>query len=119
MLRQYVCDNCDTIFQEGDASIEPLGIGQWGACEPGCEVPAGVCPCGAMVYLDDELSEMGKLRNAARALVDLVNVTGGVRRLESGLHAPVCDEDWIDLGELYVSVCDLLGEEPKIDDEEV
>jgi hypothetical protein len=37
-----------------------------------------------------------------------VQSTGGLIRLENGLHAPAIDEDWIDLGEAAIMARDVL-----------
>lgn len=52
---------------------------------------------------------------ALRQLVQTVNVTGGIIRLPSGCVAPKADEDWIDLGDVYLEACKELGVEPVID----
>jgi hypothetical protein len=43
-----------------------------------------------------------------------IDQTGGVVVTEEGLHAPVADRDWVDLGETYVKACKALGREPQI-----
>ena len=45
-----------------------------------------------------------------------IEQTGGVVECLDGLHAPVADEDWIDLGETYLKACRALGREPVIED---
>ena len=53
--------------------------------------------------------------HALRQLVEAFNVTGGVIRLPSGCVAPRADEDWIDLGDVYLQACQELGVEPVSD----
>lgn len=58
------------------------------------------------------------LEAALEALVATIDATGGVSVASDGLHAPVCDCDWIDLGEAYVLACAVLGRDPRIHIEE-
>ncbi len=51
---------------------------------------------------------------ALASLCSTIEATGGVRKLEDGLYAPVGDEDWIDLGEAYLDACLALDRLPKI-----
>ena len=53
-------------------------------------------------------------RAALSAFVDTIEATGGVEKLENGLHAPDADPEWIDLGETYVEACRVLGRVPLI-----
>lgn len=53
---------------------------------------------------------------ALRQLIAAVNVTGGVLRLPSGCVAPKADEDWLDLGDVYLQACKELGVEPVIEE---
>jgi hypothetical protein len=58
------------------------------------------------------------LRAVLREFVSTIDATGGVMRLPSGLAAPVADEDWIDLGEVYLKACRALGCEPRLSEDE-
>lgn len=116
--KKAICTSCGSLYNEDD--IIPLaevkGLAE--RLTPGEEVPAGECPdleCGALVYLDDDSTYVGRLFNCARLLIDLVNATGGCIKDAKGFVVPKCDEDWIDLGEAYVKACEALGEKPKMD----
>ena len=52
---------------------------------------------------------------ALRQLVKTVNSTGGVLRLPNGCVVPKADEDWIDLGDVYLQACKELNVKPVID----
>ena len=54
---------------------------------------------------------MGK---AAMSFISAIGSTGGVVRFPNGLCAPVADEDWIDLGEAYVEMCESVGQVPMV-----
>jgi hypothetical protein len=58
------------------------------------------------------------LRAVLREFVETIDVTGGVLRLPSGLVAPAADEDWIDLGEVYLKACRALKRTPMLSDED-
>lgn len=63
---------------------------------------------------------MNNAENAETILkrfVDCINVTGGVRRLETGDIAPAFDEDFLDLGLTYMEACDVLGVQPLFEDQ--
>jgi len=49
------------------------------------------------------------MRKALMEFVQSIDNVGGVILLSNGLHVPVIDEDWIDLGEAYVEACKALG----------
>lgn len=49
---------------------------------------------------------------ALQEFIDAIEATGGVRATPKG-YVPVADEDWIDLGEAYMSACEAIGREPK------
>ncbi len=51
---------------------------------------------------------------ALASFCSTIEATGGVMKLEDGLHAPVGDENWIDLGEAYLDACLALDRLPKI-----
>lgn len=53
-------------------------------------------------------------RDALKEFVDCVDATGGIIIDPSGHHAPVVDEDWIDIGEAYYKACIALGRDPLI-----
>ena len=64
---------------------------------------------------------MGKLGRALAVLdifIDTIEVTGGVIRDRDGLHAPVADPEWVDLGEAYTLACAVVGKEPKVQEED-
>jgi hypothetical protein len=46
--------------------------------------------------------------------VEAIEATGGVTRDDSGLYAPVADQEWVDLGEAYINACAALGVKPVI-----
>lgn len=49
---------------------------------------------------------------AERVLIDLVEtieITGGVWRFRDGTVAPKGDDEWIDLGDVYLKACEVLG----------
>jgi len=54
------------------------------------------------------------MRKALMEFVQSIDNVGGVILLSNGLHVPVIDEDWIDLGEAYVEACKALGRGPRI-----
>lgn len=54
--------------------------------------------------------------DALHQLVECINATGGCVRLESGHVVPQADQDWIDLGEAYLTACAAMGVEPKVRD---
>ena len=56
--------------------------------------------------------EVPAAEDVLRRLVDTVETTGGVARDKKGWYYPIADEEWIDLGEVYVLACRLLGKEP-------
>lgn len=43
-----------------------------------------------------------------------IEQTGGVYLTNKGLHAPVADPEWTDIGDLYVKVCIEFDHRPKI-----
>jgi hypothetical protein len=51
------------------------------------------------------------LGKALAEFVDVIEATGGVAKDDAGLHAPMADPEWIDLGEAYVRACAVLGKE--------
>ncbi len=78
-----------------------------------------------LMFEGDPDTEVGKAATAAagclrglsailKEFVRDVNQTGGVQLNDEGLHAPVADEDWIDLGETHVKACDILGAKAKV-----
>lgn len=58
--------------------------------------------------------------DALREFVSCINATGGVQVIkqgqssEVGLHVPVADPDWIDLGEAYMQACEALDVAPQV-----
>jgi hypothetical protein len=57
---------------------------------------------------------------AMSVLVDLcrtVDATGGIERDHKNYPRPVADPDWVDLGEVYLSACALIGRAPKVADD--
>lgn len=65
-----VCDNCGTHLGKNDPGIEPLDGDWYTRLDPGGEVPYGICPCGAFMYLDsdDPGSYCGRLRRRAEPI---------------------------------------------------
>jgi len=59
--------------------------------------------------------EEDRLRQALAAFVSTVECTGGVVQQADGLHAPVADEDWVDIGEAYMEACDVLRRPAKVE----
>lgn len=113
--RECICNECGALAWEGNVS--PLDVCDLEALDAGSEVPAGRCAdpeCGALCYLVDTESDVGRLRNVLQEFTSSINATGGVVELDSGLHVLTCDEEWIDLAEVYIRACDLLKEEPKV-----
>jgi len=51
--------------------------------------------------------------DALLAFVEAIDATGGVV-YDGQHHAPVADEEWIDLGEAYLKACLALGREAKV-----
>lgn len=49
------------------------------------------------------------------SLCNTVEATGGLIALEDGAFAPVGDPDWIDLADVYLAACEVVGRTPKID----
>lgn len=45
---------------------------------------------------------------------DTIEAAGGVARDQQGLHVPVGDPEWVDLGEAYLDACLALDRLPKI-----
>jgi hypothetical protein len=63
-----------------------------------------------------EANRRAAVETALLEFVDAIEVTGGVMRdpLAPERFVPVADEDWIDLGEVYLSACLALGKKPKV-----
>jgi hypothetical protein len=63
---------------------------------------------------------MSKLnaKDVLRKLVDTIEATGGVTHDRKGLYRPAGDEDWVDLGDVYVQACRALGKEPMVVEED-
>jgi hypothetical protein len=61
-----------------------------------------------------------KAKAALEEFVSAIEVTGGVKADPegSGLHVPVGDEEWVDLGEAYLKACAALGRKPKVEQDE-
>lgn len=51
-------------------------------------------------------------------LVDTVTDTGGVYENPDGTHSPVGDPDWVDLADVYLAACAVLGIEPRVSENE-
>jgi len=62
-------------------------------------------------------SEGFHMHNAVQDLLETIENTGGVVLQDDGLHHLVCDEDWIDLAEAYVKLCEVAGRTPKVREE--
>lgn len=60
------------------------------------------------------IADSAKCEDALREFVRAVDVTGGVLRSPIGLHAPVADPGWTDIGDVYVQACAALGHKPAI-----
>lgn len=63
---------------------------------------------------------MDDIREALTEFVDAVDACGGVARTRDGLHEPLGDREWVDLGEAYMNACAALGRPAQVivDDEE-
>ncbi len=57
----------------------------------------------------------GQLRQALAAFVDCIDAVGGVKHDEKGFVALVTDEDWIDLGDTYLTACAALDRKPVVE----
>jgi hypothetical protein len=60
---------------------------------------------------------MVKTNQKDRVLIefcDTIEAAGGVARDQQGLHGPVGDPEWVDLGEAYRDACLALDRLPKI-----
>lgn len=49
-----------------------------------------------------------------RALVETIDSTGGICYNWERLPAPVFDEDWLDMGLVYIDACIAIGVQPRI-----
>lgn len=49
-------------------------------------------------------------RTVLECLCRTIDATGGIIK-ETG--CPVADEDWLDIGDVYMAACEALGREPK------
>jgi hypothetical protein len=54
-------------------------------------------------------------KDAAQALIETINATGGLMSLPDGNHAPQGDPEWIDLAESYLTACREKDVKPMID----
>ncbi len=62
---------------------------------------------------------MDEIRNAEEVLLDLVETidsVGGILINENGYAVPVCDQDWVDLGEVYLEACKILNRFPMVEE---
>ncbi len=55
-----------------------------------------------------------RMEEVLNELIKDIENTDGVLRLANGLHVPLADEDWVDLGETYMNACDVLGKTPVV-----
>ena len=44
-------------------------------------------------------------QDAADLLIEAIEATGGITRVDKGLYAPVADPDWSDLAQGYLVAC--------------
>ena len=44
-------------------------------------------------------------QDAADLLIEAIEASGGITRIEKGLYAPVADPDWTDLAQVYLVAC--------------
>ena len=56
-----------------------------------------------------EFPTWNDVETSVRQIIDTVQATGGLVRTPDGLHAPVADPDWIDLGECVLNLAQILG----------
>ena len=49
--------------------------------------------------------------------VDTIEITGGVYKDHKGLYHPGGDPEWIDLGDVYIQACKVLGRETMVADD--
>ena len=54
------------------------------------------------------------LESVLNNLVQTIDVTGGVVKGLNGYFYPAADEDWSDLGDVYMSACTALEIDPKV-----
>jgi hypothetical protein len=44
-------------------------------------------------------------QDAADLLIEAIDASGGITRIEKGLYAPVAAPDWTDLAQVYLVAC--------------
>jgi hypothetical protein len=66
-----------------------------------------------MNLYEDERDTAGAFKLLDK-FAELIEATGGVL-MDAGVYIPMADEEWVDMGELYVEVCGFLKREPKIE----
>ena len=57
-----------------------------------------------------------KAKDVLRELADTIEAAGGVIRDPNGIYHPAGDEEWSDLGDVYIKACQVLGKEPIVTD---
>ena len=100
-LRRYLDD---------DAQMHIKAHGKWG-------LDAGKLHA-AMESAGVVFCEPPFIERAILGLISTIEATGGVRLRDDGLHGPLADEDWIDLGEAYVDACAAIGRTPVVEVDE-
>jgi hypothetical protein len=48
---------------------------------------------------------MSTQRDATDQLIETINATGGITRLENGSYAPAAHPEWTDLAQVYLAAC--------------
>ena len=55
-----------------------------------------------------------KMKKVLEEFISTIDNTGGVVLGINGLYVPVVDEEWVDLGEAYMSACMAIDHRPVI-----
>jgi hypothetical protein len=56
-------------------------------------------------------------RAVLRALIEIIEATGGLVTNEENILVPAADEEWPDLAAVYLQACDALGRRPMRSDQ--
>jgi len=93
-----------------------IGVDEGGLCLRVVGDPDPYLEIGGIPVEDEEnMPDNDKISKALMSFVSTVESTGGVVQREDGLHYPVADEEWIDVGEAYLEACEALGRDPKVE----